>query len=72
MLGLLLSLLSMGRIIFAVPGTVLIVPYRHPYLATGRKDGGLVALVGPVANIALVAMFLFLTYVGGFLSFMAV
>ena len=66
--ALLFSILSMGRIIFAAPGAVLIIPYT--YSISSRK-AGLIALAGPAANIILATLFLLLTGAGGFLRFIA-
>lgn len=73
MMALLLSVVSMGQIIFAVPGAVLIAPRRYfPWgPAINRRERGLIALAGPAANIALAIAFLLLTSVGGSLRFMA-
>jgi Zn-dependent protease len=68
-IALLLSLVSMGRIIFAAPGAVLIMSHRYP---TNRRETALIALAGPLTNIALATAFSFLTGVDGFLRFIAV
>ncbi len=69
MLALLLALASGGRIIFAAPGAVYIMPLAQPLYGSYRsirRETGLVALSGPLTNAVLAIFFFSLSLLGGF------
>lgn len=49
-LAIILPLLTFGSLIFAAPGAVVIYP-KYPFSYISRRDYGLIALAGPLANI---------------------
>lgn len=61
------ALVSGGRMIFAAPGAVHILPTSFGY-GTSRKESGLISLSGPLANLLVAPVFLPLTGFGGLLE----
>jgi len=59
-LAIIFPLLTFGGLIFAAPGAVVIYP-KYPFGYINRKDYGLIAVAGPLANLIVgyVAMFAF-------------
>ncbi|RLG75241.1 MAG: site-2 protease family protein [Thermoprotei archaeon] len=49
-LAIVFPLLTLGSLIFAAPGAVVIYP-KYPFGYVSRRDYGLIALAGPLANI---------------------
>lgn len=71
-MALVFALVSRGHLIFAAPGAVYITPIARPFgwgYEISRRENGLISLSGPMANIALAVVFLFLTQLSGFLEF---
>lgn len=65
LLALALAIASGGRLIFAAPGAVHIVPIAYsPYISTEqlRRVNGLIALAGPMANLVLALIFYLLQW----------
>ena len=69
-LALMFSLASGGRFIFAAPGAVYITPMIKTFSLEHsiRRDSGLISLSGPLANIIIAILFLYLTGLGGILN----
>lgn len=63
-LAVIFALASGGRMIFAAPGAVYIVPMAYP-LRLNRKAGGLISLVGPLAQLLVTILFYPLASIGG-------
>ncbi len=66
LLALLLALVSMGRFVFAAPGAVYITPLGlmgPPILA--KREGAIISLSGPLANISIAILFLPLGFLSG-------
>ncbi|MBS7655673.1 hypothetical protein KEJ50_04135 [Candidatus Bathyarchaeota archaeon] len=65
-MALIFALISGGRVIFAAPGAVYIIPR---YLGFGygvtKRENGIISLSGPLANILAALIFLPLTKLGG-------
>lgn len=59
-MALMLAIVSGGRMIFAAPGAVYIMPRRTWEFgqATSRRQNGLISLAGPMVNYALALIFL--------------
>jgi Zn-dependent protease len=55
-----LALISGGRFLFAAPGAVYIYSY---YLS--RRENGIISLAGPLTNLAIALIFLFLSVAVG-------
>ena len=69
-LALILAMVSRGRIIFAAPGAVYIVPSARAFYRgwLSPRESGLIALSGPTANVALALAFLCMSGLGGILG----
>jgi len=52
MLALILSIVTLGRVVFAAPGAVVVFP-KFPFGVIDRRDYGKIAASGPLANIVL-------------------
>lgn len=63
-LAVIFALASGGRMIFAAPGAVYIVPMAYP-LRLNRKAEGLISLVGPLAQLLVTILFYPLASIGG-------
>ncbi len=59
LLALLLSIVTLGRVVFAAPGAVVVYP-KLPFGLIDRRDYGKIAASGPLANILLGYFALFL------------
>jgi len=59
MLALILSVVTLGRVVFAAPGAVVIFP-KLPFGTIDRRDYGKIAASGPLANIILGYLALFI------------
>lgn len=71
-LALVIAIISGGRFFFAAPGATYITPMARQFglrFETSRKENGLISLAGPMANIALAIIFLFLNGFGGLVEF---
>ena len=56
-MALLFALMSGGSIVFAAPGAVYIMPRHVLSWEIGRRENGIIALMGPLANLILVFPF---------------
>jgi len=66
-LAIIFPLLTFGGFIFAAPGAVVVYP-KYPFGYIDRKDYGLIAVAGPLANlivgyVAMIAFFLVRTFI---------
>jgi len=68
-MALIFALISGGRVIFAAPGAVYIIP-RYIGFGYGitKRENGVISLSGPLANILAALIFLPLTKLGGMLE----
>lgn len=71
-LGLLLALVSaiatMGYLVFAAPGAVYIIPISVWGFTLSKREMGIIALAGPLANAILAMIFYLLSGLGGILG----
>lgn len=58
------ALLTMGGLIFAAPGAVYIMA------AAGNREHGIISISGPLANLAMAALFYLLSSTSGLLGFL--
>lgn len=63
-MALIFAVLSGGRIIFAAPGAVYIIPRSFGFEIT-KKENGVISIAGALANILIAFMFLLLTSFDG-------
>ncbi len=71
-LALFMAFVSGGRIIFAAPGAVYIMPAARYYTwdyTIEKKEMGRISIAGPLANIAVAGAFFMLTDLGGILGY---
>ena len=63
------ALLSGGRIIFAAPGAVYIIPISFGVsLGINRRENGIISIAGPLTNVFFALFFFFLIGLGGIVS----
>jgi len=68
-MALIFALVSGGRMIFAAPGAVYIVPRNFGLgYGIGKRENGLISLSGPLTNIVVALFFLAVRSLGGILS----
>lgn len=67
LIALILGVLSGGRLIFAALGAVFVSPikvarWKATFTSLQNQEYGIISLMGPLSNLALSALFLFLNY----------
>ena len=72
LMALVFALISGGRMIFAAPGAVYIVPRTSGFgYGISKKQNGLISLSGPLANIIIAIAFFFVANSSGMLGLIA-
>jgi len=69
-MALILALISGGRMIFAAPGAVYIIPrYAGLGYGIGKRENGLISISGPITNVVVAMLFLIISSFGGIFNF---
>ncbi|MEM4312335.1 MAG: AN1-type zinc finger domain-containing protein [Nitrososphaerales archaeon] len=71
-LALIFAFISGGSFIFAAPGATLIAPSSYSSTFIGKRENGIISLVGPLTNVALAFLFYLLTPFGGLIQLIGI